>query len=60
MLFPKAADQQRKTNNKGAAKTEVITGATKEVTLTDVKNAWSSADTSYQRLDLTGSAIVSR
>jgi hypothetical protein len=56
----KAPTDNDKTNNKGAAKTEVITASTKEVTLTDAKNAWTSGNTSLSSaLDLTGSAIVS-
>ncbi|MBH8232407.1 phage baseplate protein, partial [Klebsiella pneumoniae] len=48
-----------KTNNGAAASTQVITGATKEVTLSDVKNAWSSADTTLSdALQTTGAAIV--
>ncbi len=49
-----------KTNNGAAASTQVITGATKEVTLSDVKNAWSSAETTLSdALQTTGAAIVS-
>ncbi len=56
----KAPTNNDKTNNKGAAKTEVITASTKEVTLTDAKNAWTSGNSSLSSaIDLTGSAIVS-
>ena len=49
-----------KTNNGAAASTQVITGATKEVTLSNVKDAWSSADTTLSdALQTTGAAIVS-
>ena len=49
-----------KTNNGTAASTQVITGATKEVTLSNVKDAWSSANTTLSdALQTTGAAIVS-
>ncbi|MXF49855.1 hypothetical protein GR294_25585 [Raoultella sp. Lac2] len=49
-----------KTNNGTAASTQVVTGSTKDVSLSDVKNAWSSADTSLSSaLQTTGAAIVS-
>lgn len=49
-----------KTNNGAAASTQVITGATKEVTLSNVKDAWSSANSTLSdALQTTGAAIVS-
>ena len=49
-----------KTNNGSAASTQVITGSTKEASLSDVKTAWSSAETSLSSaLQSTGGAIVS-
>uniref|UniRef100_UPI00117AC711 phage baseplate protein n=1 Tax=Klebsiella pneumoniae TaxID=573 RepID=UPI00117AC711 len=49
-----------KTNNGTAASTQVISGATKEVTLSNVKDAWSSANTTLSdALQTTGAAIVS-
>ncbi|AML34681.1 phage baseplate protein [Klebsiella aerogenes] len=49
-----------KTNNGSAASTEIITGSTKEASLSDVKKAWSSANSSLSSaLQSTGGAIVS-
>ncbi|UVW54663.1 hypothetical protein NYO12_10060 [Klebsiella variicola] len=49
-----------KTNNGTAASTQVVTGSTKDISLSDVKKAWSSANTSISSaLQTTGAAIVS-
>ncbi|HDU3559036.1 TPA: hypothetical protein QIY38_001676 [Klebsiella aerogenes] len=59
-VIEKPPTNNKKTNNGGAASTDIITGSTKEVSLSDVKNAWSSANSSLSSaLQSTGGAIVS-